>query len=494
VRTTLGTLFLACCVVLAGCQSTGKQGKTASRPGGGAPDFVGAPAAPKDEGGGEGGGGAATTASAPKPKKGTLAGMVLDPYNRAKPGALVHLVEMGAKDRKAPLQVLVNKAGCFEVQNLPYGKKYQLRAEVQEGGRLLSGTTTASVPSSRVAIYLLQEESAPAEKGPAEKGAGGAPPPASIGDDTPAPAGRSVPDAGAEAGGAGTTTPSSISPPAGVTDVPPKVTTGDPSLLAETNPDRGKAGEIPALPPTVNVPGPGGRSHKPEKRDAPYSAPTAPPRFPGLDGLQPSAAPSASPSAAPSADPGSAALAPLEKKPGRLVVPSCVRIGNTVQSFALYDKDGQAREYRAPFKSKLILLDFWFGDCAPCREVIGKLNSWHKKYDGHGLEIVGVNCEPFTTTLAEKKDALKKALAKHRLRIDYTELLSGGGKGDCPMVKQMVDGEFPTLVLLDQNGKVIYRLTSSNAAALNRLDWVIYNKLFPGRTTASVSQLGHAGR
>lgn len=459
-RTTLGTLFLACCLALAGCQTAGKQAKTASRPGGGAPEFVGTPEVPKDGGEGEAGSGA-KTASAPRARKGTLAGMVLDPYNRAKPGALVHLVEMGAKDKKAPLQVLVNKAGCFEVQNLPYGKKYQLRAEVREGGRLMTGTTTAAVPSSRVAIYLLQEEAAPAEKGAPES-------PAPVDDDKEPPA-SSVPNADAEAGGA---TPSSTAPPAAVTEGPTKAPSGSPDLIGGLTTPRDKGGELPALPPAANIQGPG-RSRKPETRD------DAPARFPDVGGLQPSVAPSASPSAAPSADPGTADA--REKSTARLVVPSCVRVGNTVHSFALYDKDGKPREYRAPFKTKLVLLDFWYGACGPCRAVIPRLNAWHKKYDGHGLEIVGVSCEPFATTLAQKQ----QALAKHKVRIDYTELLSGGGKGDCPMVRQMVDGTFPTLVLLDQNGKVLSRLTSSNAAALNRLEWIIYHKLFPDRMTAS---------
>ena len=103
----------------------------------------------------------------------------------------------------------------------------------------------------------------------------------------------------------------------------------------------------------------------------------------------------------------------------------------------------------------------------------------HRDYAMAGADIIETNTF----------GANRVALAKHNLRIDYTELLSGGGKGDCPLVKQMLDGEgFPTLILLDQNGKVLYRMAGSNPAALNRLDWVIYNKLFPNRTTASANR------
>lgn len=460
-RTPLGSLLLATCLALAGCQTSGKLGrlgKTTSRPGGGSPDFVGVPDAPKDADAPPAGSGA-STASAPKLRKGTLAGSVQDAYNRLKPGALIHLVEVGAKDAKAPLQVLANKAGCFEVQNLTYGKRYELRAEVRDGNRLLTGKTTAVVPSPRVAIYLLQEE-------PVGGAAATTPPPSTpgAGEAPGAAIGRPAPDEGAAPG----TTPSSAIPPP---EGPPKIVTGDPSLLAETRP-KDKPGELPMVPPTVTIPGPG-RSHTPEKPVTPPPSVPAPPRS-AHDDLAPSAAPSASPGEAPSAAPAR----PAPKTTARLVVPSCVRVGNTVESFALYDKDGVAREYRAPFEQKLILLDFWFGGCAPCRRAIPKLNELHRKYAGYKVEIVGVSCEPYTTTLAEKKAALAKAVRDYGLRIDYTELLSGGGKGDCPLVKQMLDGEgFPTMVLLDKNGRVIGKFHGGDEATLTRVDRAIYKAL-----------------
>lgn len=479
-RIVVAMLLIGCCLTQTGCQLPGraKGGAAATPAANSSAPFLGTPPAdapPTPDPANLTSGGPATRRS------GVLAGRILDQENRLRPDALIQVIDLEAsRDGAPPISVKANRDGYFDITGLEAGHSYRLVARVKDGGRILVGTRRVVPPDIRVAIFLSDESGAdvPAAT-PATGGEAAAPGPA---------ASLGVPLRSAE--GVTTPLPGSAPPPEptrpGSAGLPPPIsTTTDPALIARDKDGQGKDGfgrESPSAP--AHIPGPG-REYKPEKSaDAPY-APPAPPlstegRSPDVP-LPSSTAPMATPEAAP---PGPAGLSDSGEGPGtsavsRAVVPSCVRVGNRVENFALHDVRGAAFELTRDRKGKLVLLDFWFTDCGPCRRAIPKLNALQTKYGRHGLEVIGVTYEQ--GSLPEKQQALQQAMQRYGLQTRYRLLFGGGGKGNCPVAEQLEVFRYPTLVLIDEQGRILMRAQGLDDYAAYQLEMTIYRKLFPTR-------------
>jgi thiol-disulfide isomerase/thioredoxin len=206
------------------------------------------------------------------------------------------------------------------------------------------------------------------------------------------------------------------------------VSTGDTSLIGKRNPDG--ADGFGTAAPAVNIPG----------RDTP---PAQSPRYP------PAPVPEQHGEAG-TTTPLSPATAPAGTGS---TVPACRMSGSRLDTFVLYDFDGKPWDLRKQRTGKVVLLDFWFSGCGPCRRAIPHLVELQQKYGTFGLQIVGVANEG--GTLAEKQKALLPVRA--RFGINYTLLFAGGGDGPCPVMKEFAVVEYPTLVLLDRDGEVVFR-------------------------------------
>jgi thiol-disulfide isomerase/thioredoxin len=159
--------------------------------------------------------------------------------------------------------------------------------------------------------------------------------------------------------------------------------------------------------------------------------------------------------------------------PERVVVPSCVRIGKTVEDFALYGLDGNVWQLSKKRQGKLVLLDFWFTSCPPCRAALPFLAELDRKYRRYGLEVVGIANEE--GSLAEKQAGVRQARTQHGL--NYPLLLAGGGSGDCPVLRQLEVASFPTVVMLDASGKIVWRSSGDNPQSRYALEMEIRRRL-----------------
>src|SRR5262249_334315 len=147
---------------------------------------------------------------------------------------------------------------------------------------------------------------------------------------------------------------------------PPNGGAGDATLIGQ-----GKNNGFENRPLPANIPSPGG---EPKRKPVEQTVPPPPMREGNDVGLKPSSAPSAVPSGSEDAQSNEQASLPT-----RVVVPSCVRVGQYVRNFALYDYDGKVWELNKKRQGQLVLLDFWFSKCIPCKHTIPYLNELNRK-------------------------------------------------------------------------------------------------------------------
>ncbi len=333
-----------------------------------------------------------------------LAGRVIDNYSKPPVDTSIRLVSVDGKESDNPQDVTVTPEGYFTIPGLKSGANYKLVARGKNGDHLLAGITYTRAPNLTVVIQVREDFAN-----------------------------------------------------AGTPDVP-----GSPALQnkksARTTP---AGGQTETTMPTVNVPTPG--------RDA-AAAPTnqdwiAGPNVamekgtfwpPPLDIPNPTVKP-----VTPSLQiPKTNAAPPMPFEPGfpqddRLGgtarVPSCNLLGNQLVNFALNEINGEPYEFKRNRRGKLVLLDFWATDCIYCIKNIPNLRGLQGKY-GQGLEVIGIACEKGGTAQEQSIRVDKLTRAQ---QVNYRQLLSSSPT--CPVREQFRIERLPTLVLVDQNGTILWK-------------------------------------
>ncbi len=117
------------------------------------------------------------------------------------------------------------------------------------------------------------------------------------------------------------------------------------------------------------------------------------------------------------------------------------------------------------FKGKLVLIDFFYKKCTPCRLALPILQSLHEKYYDKGLRIIGI--DPYG---AEIKDDYKNFLSKQG--INYTVLLGGMDVAN----DYNVIG-YPTIYLINKDGKIIFSEVGYEEGTKDKLEKIIIENL-----------------
>ncbi|NBO92529.1 MAG: hypothetical protein EBV06_09515 [Planctomycetia bacterium] len=414
VRAVRRVLVLCVLSYLAGCSSTAKN---RSAGGDSLPprEFVGSPSSPERE---------PTPGNLAARPLGMLAGQVVDGEGRRVANATIQVLEYEGGKSRARLSVTTDRNGYFDIPGLEKGRRYQLVASVDRGGTSSTGRTSVIASNVRVAIYLTDGLSSGVET-------------------TPSPSIEDRPPAASL--GAPVRPMESTVPPAD----PPAVNT-DPSRTATR--ERRDFDDQPPPPPTVTVPGPPGR----EKDEDPSRKPALPPppMSPDMGVTTPLPGAKSEVNASQGVyTPRSPFTSRERETPAVRVIPACVKRGERVQELALYDHLGQPWELSERQNGKLILLDFWKLNCPPCRAALPKLIDWQTKYGPQGLQVVGVLCD--RGTREQRRASVASLTEKLGITINYPMLLSDDG--DCPVRRHMEVFMYPTLVLLDENGRVVWK-------------------------------------
>jgi peroxiredoxin len=109
--------------------------------------------------------------------------------------------------------------------------------------------------------------------------------------------------------------------------------------------------------------------------------------------------------------------------------------------FTLPGLDGKPVSLRQ-YRGKVVLLDFFYRSCYPCMLAIPGLQELHHQLQDSGLVVLGVN--PFDTATATLQRFLSSRGVQYPVLID----------ADKEVVKTWMVRAYPTLYLIDRNGKI----------------------------------------
>jgi thiol-disulfide isomerase/thioredoxin len=393
--------MLALCVALAGCSGSGK--KTAM------------PKAAKDDRPARDDGPPLTKTGATADSGGTIGGKVIDLFDNTPPADIWIIPPGDGQGAPVVQHAETDRNGWFTVHNLRPGQPYRVVAVTRDGQFKQAAEATVRPPKTHFVLQVSQD-CHPNIPGGGEGGLRATP-----GQPLPITPGG-APDRGSGSG-------VYMKDPIPLPDVSPgtgSVTPIRPDHFTDrTDPSRGRES------PRVIIPGPPGTR--------PVPAPPKPPTPP---------APSGGSGGPPLPEPP---LSPVGVTP----VPSCDLRGNQLFNLALPGLDGEPWEYKRNRRpgTKLVLIDFWGTWCSWCRVSIKKhVVPLNDLYGRQGLEVIGVAYEQEPTFAAQVRTV---EVARRQLGINY-RILMGAGMKTCPVARDFGIEAFPTLVLVDDKGQIIW--------------------------------------
>lgn len=120
-------------------------------------------------------------------------------------------------------------------------------------------------------------------------------------------------------------------------------------------------------------------------------------------------------------------------------------------------KDFDSKDLRG----KYVLLDFWGSWCQPCRKSHPHLLALYNQYKTKGFEIVGIAKERGADPISSWKKAVKED------NIQWTHLLHNQMQEQYNLIKLYNITAFPTKILIDPNGIIIWKGVGNQGAELD---------------------------
>ena len=105
---------------------------------------------------------------------------------------------------------------------------------------------------------------------------------------------------------------------------------------------------------------------------------------------------------------------------------------------------------RADYEGQVLVVNFWYSSCAPCRTEAPDLEALSQKYDGQGASFVGVNIyDGADTSLAFAR----------KFGISYPSLLDAeSGTIRLAFAGDIAPNAVPTTFVLDKQGRIAARI------------------------------------
>lgn len=352
-----------------------------------------------------------------------LIGRVLDAYGRPIPQASIQVRDLSRSVVVA--EVASAMQGAFRIRNLIPGVQYELTAAASMGGRRLRGSTLAVAPDTSVIIQVESE-------GPSVS---------QLNRRLDRELAGSVETVGY--GFASVSTPRMLDQ--GFADQSPQ----RPQPSRNWNPaaPTRRTYQVPDHPLQAAIAS--------AQTAAPLQAAQTPPR-------RPASFVAADREPSPVLRNASASTSLIETQPPA-VERTLAFSGTPLESMELLTLSGQSRPL-GRLSGELILLDFFGSWCGPCRQCVPKLNAIHRDYASRGLQLIGVACEH-----GEVSEAIQSAdVVRRQLAIEYAVLVSPMEQPSA-LRDHFNVSSYPTLVLLDHSGKVLFEGTGGSAATIAAL-------------------------
>lgn len=118
------------------------------------------------------------------------------------------------------------------------------------------------------------------------------------------------------------------------------------------------------------------------------------------------------------------------------------------------------RMSNASLRGKVVLLDFWGTWCPPCRESIPTTKNVYKKFQGKGLEVIGVSSD-------DDEDVWRTFVEAQKM--DWHEYIDLSGN----VISSFAVDSYPTYVVLDKDGVIRFRQSGFGPATEDELAEVI---------------------
>jgi thiol-disulfide isomerase/thioredoxin len=132
--------------------------------------------------------------------------------------------------------------------------------------------------------------------------------------------------------------------------------------------------------------------------------------------------------------------------------PTCLIQSGRLRYLSLPDVDGRTWDF-SQHRGQLLLLDFWGTWCQPCMRALPDLVRLHSQYGDRGLEVVGIACE--RNGIADGARRVRQVQGRIP-GMNYRVLLADD-YARCPVQTQFQIHSYPTLVLLDGDGTILWR-------------------------------------
>jgi len=357
---------------------------------------------------------------------GVLAGFVVDPDGRRVPNIFIEVQPANRNSPGAPIGVQTLDTGDFDIQGLIPGQTYQLIARMNRGGVSYAGMTYAKAPNIYVRLQLIEGLELP----------GGSSGSALDRPQVPPSGSASIPNKSPNG-------PTPIQPPHRPAPLPQPTTTPPAVPGHERVPADGSWSPLGPKPTPPSTGTPGSSTPRPE-----LITPGPPPEW------KPPTATIPSPPL-PSVLPGA-----LDRPPGQ----SQSRTVRNSPDFVLVDTLGRTREFPKNRPGELLLMEFMTTSCLPCKKAIPLLKSWQSRYGTQGLEVIGITCDDLPTS--QRRAFASRYHEQHQL--NYLLYVEPSEKPGSVMQRFGVEF-FPTFVLLDSEGNLLWKGDSRNLPQLDAL-------------------------
>ncbi|WP_324653843.1 TlpA disulfide reductase family protein [Georgenia sp. H159] len=101
------------------------------------------------------------------------------------------------------------------------------------------------------------------------------------------------------------------------------------------------------------------------------------------------------------------------------------------------------------WRGEVVVVNFWYAACPPCRAEAGDLRAIHQDYTPHGVQLLGVN---------PRDDAATAQAFERTFQVPYPSIHDQGAAAVAAFQGLVPLQAMPTTVVLDRQGRVAARI------------------------------------